>query len=146
MQSDYLTIFRAISSHSQDHFNSVESIESWLITLYKVSWEKNNCSKCVLAWGYQWYVITLPALIGEHSCGGWSCPLIYILECLYSNLYKFSLSLCPSTWWGIIVFKALNLLKPCSFTCGISVLAAFLVPVMFDFTFSYVLGILHSRP
>lgn len=39
-------------------------------------------------------MIILPALIGEHSCGGWSCPLIYILECLYSNLCKFFHSPC----------------------------------------------------
>lgn len=91
-----LTIFRAIFIHSQGHFNSMESIESWLITLYKVSWEKSNCSRCVLAWGYQQYVITLPALIGEHSCGGSSCQLIYILECLYSNLCKFFHFPCPS--------------------------------------------------
>lgn len=34
-------------------------------------------------------MITLPALIGKHSCEGWSCQLIYIIECLYSNLCKF---------------------------------------------------------
>lgn len=40
-------------------------------------------------------MITLTALIGEHSCGGWSCQLIYILECLYSNLCKFFHTPCP---------------------------------------------------
>lgn len=59
-------------------------------------------------------MITLPALIGEHSCGGWSCQFIYILGCLYSNLCKFFHSpLCPSIWWGVTAFKALTLHRIC---------------------------------
>lgn len=50
--------------------------------------------------------------MGEHSCEGWSCHLIYILESLYSNLYKFFYSPCPPVSDGeSLVFKALTVVS-----------------------------------